>query len=264
MLDAITPALKPVLLALALPPTPGLFCIALGVTLAMRQHRTGWALFGAGLIAVWLSSTEAGADRLRDLLLPAIEVLTPERADALRGAEATAILVLGGGALQDSPEYGGATLKPLSLERLRYGAWLARRTGLPLAYTGGIGWGNQPGAIAEGPLAVQVIDREYGMTLLFAESASRDTRENASFSLPLLQEKGIRQLVLVTHDPHMPRALRAFREAAGTSALSIIAAPVGASASSSPTTLYDWLPSAQGYARSRYALYEWLGLRLGH
>jgi uncharacterized SAM-binding protein YcdF (DUF218 family) len=268
MPESLVHALKPWLLALALPPTPALILAMLGAGCIHYRRRAGWPMLVAALAAVWLGATDAAADRLQAWLLGPVEVLAPAQAEQLRNAPATVILVLGGGAIQDSPEYGGATLKPLSLERLRYGAWLARQTGLPLAYTGGIGWGGKDDARAEGPLAVQVVEQEYGMKLLFAEGASRDTRENARLSLPLLRQHGIGQVVLVTHVQHMPRSLRAFREAANEAAvggeLSFIPAPVGSRDASKPLVLGDWLPTAHGFSQCRYAVYEWLGLLMGH
>ena len=35
-----------------------------------------------------------------------------------------------------SPEWGGDTVSPITLQRARYGAWLARRSGLPVLVTG--------------------------------------------------------------------------------------------------------------------------------
>lgn len=264
MLDSLAHDLKPLLLTLALPPSPGLLLAMLGGACIQRRRHAGWPLLTIGLAIVWLACTDAAADRLRAWLLGPVEVLHAAEVERLRNAEATVILVLGGGAIQDSPEYGGATLKPLTLERLRYGAWLARRTGLPLAYTGGVGWGGKSDAIAEAPLAVQVAQQEYGLKLLFAEGASRDTRENAQLSLPLLKQLGTRRLVLVTHYQHMPRALRAFRDLEGAMALSIVPAPIGSRNPQSPLVLGDWLPTAHGYSQCRYVLYEWLGLRAGH
>jgi len=48
---------------------------------------------------------------------------------------------------------------------------------------------------------------------IVVESASRNTRENASLSLPLAQERGYRSFVLVTSASHMPRSAAIFRKA---------------------------------------------------
>jgi uncharacterized SAM-binding protein YcdF (DUF218 family) len=70
--------------------------------------------------------------------------------------------------------------------------------------------------------------------------------------------------VLVTHDYHMPRALRAFRRAAEREGrpLEVIAAPVGVQPMHE-WEWQDWLPSRGGFADSHLMLHEWLGYLLG-
>lgn len=255
-------AAKPVLLALALPPAPMLMLMLLSAGLLRRRRRLGWTLLLSAAAALWMACTEAGADLAGRVLLEEQFALSTAQVDKLKSAPATAILVLGGGASQEVPEYGGASLKSITLERLRYGIWLGRRTGLPVAYTGGVGWGGKTWDLAEGPLASQTAEQEFGLPLMFAEGRSRDTRENAAFSLPMLRERGIRHVVLVTHAPHMPRAIRAFSEAAGAE-MDLTPAPVGTRADDAALTAGDWLPSNSGIVQTRYVIYEWLGLGLG-
>src|SRR5690606_32234594 len=73
-----------------------------------------------------------------------------------------AIVVLGGGVQAQAPEYGEAQPGPHTLQRLRYGAWLARQTGKPLGFAGGIGWAAGAGAVPEGDVARRVL-AEYGL-----------------------------------------------------------------------------------------------------
>lgn len=263
-LFALLQPAKPLLLALLLPPSPMLLLIGLGTALLRRSPRLGWALVSASAALLWLSCTEFGAEQARQALLGAPQNVPLQQLEQLSGAPGTAILVLGGGARQDSPEYAGATLNPLSLERLRYGVWLARRTGLALAYTGGIGRGGPDWHQAEGALASLTAANEYGLPLLFAESQSRDTRENAQFSAPLLQQHGIRQVVLVTHVQHMPRALRAFAPISSEQHITVVPAAVGLRPADAPFSLGDALPSSEGFRQFRYAIYEWLGWMAGH
>jgi uncharacterized SAM-binding protein YcdF (DUF218 family) len=254
--------LKPLLLPLLLPPIPMLLAMLTGAGLLRRHRAWGRALLLAGALGLWLACTEIGAAALQRLLLGPERALDGPSMAALRAApEGSAVLVLGGGARQEAPEYGGPTLKPLSLERLRYGIWLARRSGLPLGFSGGIPPKQQPGALSEAALARQIAAQEWQLPLRWVEERSRDTRENASLSLPLLRRDGIRRIVLVTHVQHMPRALRAFRAAAGGD-VEIVPAPVGLRASS-PFTLGDWWPAGEAIQKTRYVIYEWLGLLAG-
>jgi len=59
----------------------------------------------------------------------------------VRGAEA--IVIPGGGTRRDALEYGGDTVGQLSLDRVRYGAVVAKRTGLPVLVSGGSPYGGR-------------------------------------------------------------------------------------------------------------------------
>lgn len=254
--------LKPLLLPLLLPPIPLMFMMLAGAGLLRRSRRWGRLLLLAGALVLWMACTEIGAASLQRLLLGPERALDGATLAAVRAAPSgTAVLVLGGGARQDAPEYGGPTLKPLTLERLRYGVWLARQTGLPLGFSGGVAPYLREQAVSEAVLARRIAQEEWQLPLRWAEERSRDTRENASLSLPLLQRDGVRRVLLVTHVQHMPRALRAFREAAG-GAVEIVPAPMGLRATS-PFVAGDWLPGGESLQKTRYVIYEWLGLLSG-
>jgi uncharacterized SAM-binding protein YcdF (DUF218 family) len=62
---------------------------------------------------------------------------------------------------------------------------------------------------------------------LVVESASRNTRENATLTLPLTEAKGFRSFVLITSAVHMPRSAAIFRKAGYTaSGRSLVLWPV--------------------------------------
>lgn len=264
--ESLLTGLRSVAQALSLPPAPLLLLILLGWQL--RQRAPAWArtLVVVGLGGAWLSCTEVGAAAATRLLLghqpPALRWPLPAPADP-RVAAHTVILVLGGGARQDVPEVGSGWLKPLSIERLNYGAWLAKQANLPLAFTGGPSRYSKPEDKTEAELAEVYARDLLGLRLQWLESQAKDTRGNARFSAALLKPTGLRRLVLVTHAQHMPRALHHFRLAFGEQ-VELIAAPVGLRAPDAPIELLDWLPSSEGMARTRYAVYEWLALNLGH
>ena len=171
--------------------------------------------------------------------------------------------MLGAGRKTLAPEYGLSSLRPLTLERLRYGLWLSRETGLPVAFSGGIGHGAGPGP-TEADVAVRIAEREFGRPLRWAEERSRDTNENGLLTVPPLQAAGIDRIVLVTSDVHQPRALRAFRRAAERAGkpLELVAAPVGVPAPYA-WSWTDFMPSAEGFADTRMLAHEWLGYWLG-
>lgn len=254
---------KPTVSALILPPLPFLLMILVGARLMYRSRLLAWSLLLLGTLSLWALSTTAVSGALNNFLLMPPRALSPSEIGDLKKAQKTAILVLGGGRSLLAPEYGVSNLTPRSIERLRYGVWLSKETGLPLGFSGGVGHGNEPGP-SEAEIAARIAEREFARPLKWTETNSRDTSENAARSLALLHEAGVERIVLVTHGFHMRRALDGFARAKQRSgvAMEIQAAPMGLRA---PGRLGvdDWLPSREGMLESHLVLHEWLGRLAG-
>ena len=79
------------------------------------------------------------------------------------------------------------TVGRLTLQRLRYGAILARATGLPILVAGGA---SNPGIASRAALMQRVLERELSVAVRAVEGHSSDTLSNAhnshSTSYPLL------------------------------------------------------------------------------
>ena len=255
---------KPLLTALALPPVPLLALLLGAAALLWTRRGVGWLLFTLATAGLWLTACAGFGDLLEAALLERQPALTTVQVQALQHAAQArrdvAIVVLGGGREAHAPEYAAPSLARESLERLRYGAWLARRTGAPLAFSGGVGWA-QRGGPSEAEVALRIAREEFGRPLSWAEGESRDTRENAARTVALLRRSDIAEIVIVTHGWHMPRALRAFRAAAGER-VRLVPAPMGMAPRVEDPTL-RWLPTAEGTAHVRHVLREALGLLLG-
>lgn len=236
---------KKILAALLLPPLGPLLLVALGLAVLRRRGRLGRLLAWSGLLALYLLSTPA----VTDPLLATLQVAPPVKYAQLRDAQA--IVVLGGGRYRDAPEYGADTVNRLTLERIRYGARLARASGLPLLVSGGAPLGGRPEAEA----MAEALAQDFGVPVRWVENASRDTRENARFSAALLHREGIARVLLVSHAWHMRRALVEFA-AAG---LETVPAPTGFVHTTRPVA-FDWLPSRAGVNHGYYAAHEWLGI----
>jgi uncharacterized SAM-binding protein YcdF (DUF218 family) len=260
---------KPVLTALLLPPVPLLLWMMLGAALARRRAAWGWLLLLTGAAGIWLSSTTVVGQWLQAQLLHPSRALRLQDLPQLRaprsgsGPPTIAIVVLGAGRESFAPEYGAPNLPPQAMERLRYGLWLARETGLPVAYSGGSGHAQAAGP-AEAKVAAQIAARDFARPLQWIEPESRDTRENAERSVALLRSAGVTRIVLVTHGWHMRRSLRAFELAIARSGggIALLAAPMGLARDGSSGAL-RWLPSQAGFTDTRNALREVLGLLAG-
>ena len=249
-------SIKPILTSLALPPLSLLLLALLGLMLTRKHKRTGMTLVTLALALLWGFSCNGTAVWLAQNALPGYP---PTSAAQLQDNKIQAIVILGGGVLPQAPEYGLAQPGPNTAARLRYGIWLGRQTGLPLAFAGGIGHGATSAQYStEADVAARVAQQEYGVIIRWLESASRDTSDNARLLAPMLKRDGIQRIALVTQASHMPRAVIAFERAG----LSVQAAPTGYTLPRRSATL-EWLPSASGLQASQEVLHEWLGIQAG-
>lgn len=235
--------IRKALTALVLPPTGPLLLAVAGLALRQTRQKLGRALTWAGVLVLLLLSLPFVSYALQRV------VASSPALDISRARSAQAIVVLGGGVRRAAAEYGGDTLGRLTLERARYGAWLARKTGLPVLVTGGVVYGGT----AEAALMKQALENEFGVPVKWAETKSRNTHENAVNSATILRALGIGTVILVAHGFDMRRAEAEFK-AAG---VNVIPAPTGI-----PSFRYDspleLLPSMAALQGSYYALYELL------
>lgn len=223
--------------ALFLPPLCYLWLILLG----MRLRRRG--LVWCGLVLAYALSLPLTALWLsRPLEPPVAHVAEVARTDA--------IVVLGGGR-SFAPEFGDDELKPNSLVRLRYAAWLARATGRPLLATGGSPTGHE----AEAAVMARTLMRDYGVPVRWTESASDTTEENARFSAAMLRPAGVRRITLVSSGWHLRRARMLFER----EGFVVLPAPTGL-VSEEDSWVSRLTPSGQALEQNWLALREWLGL----
>lgn len=256
---------KPILTALILPPVPLIAMMLIGARLMLPRRGLGWLVIVLSLALLWLSNCTATSRLLTQFVLRPPAALSATRVAELkadvRARQHIAIVVLGGGSEAMAPEYGMSSLSQDSMERLRYGIWLSRETGLSIAFSGGIGWAESHNSTSEAQIAARIASRDFGYPIKWLEDQSRDTRENALGTVPLLRRSGVDQIVLVTHGWHMPRSISAFVQAAGPE-IHIEPAPVGLNSRSSFSAL-DWLPTSNGFVQVRMVLRELVGRAVG-
>lgn len=238
--------LKILLRTLVLPPAAPLLLAVIGLCLLLRRHasvaavRAGWGLLLAGLASLWLLATPVIADQLTRLAqrYPALDLSHPTQAQAV-------VIISGGDAREWAPEYRGAAAARQLLDRLEYGAYVVRRTGLPLLVSG----------TPQDVVAMQaVLSRDFGVRARWADGQSRDTFDNARFSAQLLKADGVRRIILVTSSVHEWRAVREF---VGVG-LEVEAAPAHVWVPH-PHLIEDYLPDPAAILDSADALHEILG-----
>jgi uncharacterized SAM-binding protein YcdF (DUF218 family) len=236
---------KKALAALVLPPSGPLLIAVIGLLLLSRHPRWGRTLAWLGVLALAALSLPVVSHALVRL----VDQSAPLELSQARDSQA--IVILGGGVRREAPEYGGDTLGRLTLERVRYGAMLARQTKLPVLVTGGAVHGGTPEAV----LMKRALEEEYRVAVTWTEALSRNTETNAQQSAALLLPAGIRRVLLVGHGFDMRRATAEFASAG----LRAIPAPTAIAADSfgfdHPIEL---LPSMSALQASYYALYELL------
>lgn len=238
-------AFKAIAKALVLPPTGFILVILAGLAIGVRHPRRGRALSLAGALAMLALSVPVVARELSRWL----DVAPPFTVASARGAQA--LVILGGGVRRDAPDYGGDTLGRYTLERVRYGARIARLTGLPVLVSGGRVFGGE----SEAKLMRDALESEFGVSVRWMEDASRTTHENARYSARLLAGAGIGTVVLVTHAVDVARARDEFADAG----IAVIPAPTHIPVDH-VADWRDWLPSMSGLEASYHALYELGGL----
>ncbi|MCX7165810.1 MAG: YdcF family protein [Rhodocyclales bacterium] len=243
--------LKKLVVALILPPTGPLLLALLGLWLARSKSRL-WRQGGLWLtILALLGLLALSLPIVGKTLMAPLEPNPPITQAQLQRVQA--IVVLGGGSYYAAPEYDGDTVGYRTLERLRYGARLARESRLPLLVTGGAPFGGRP----EAESMREVLESEFGVKVRWVEGTSRDTAENASLSAPMLKAAGVTRIALVSHGWHLPRAIPLFEK----QGLEVTAAPTSFS-TVSPSLFKVLLPG--GLVLSRQALNEYLGQLYNH
>jgi uncharacterized SAM-binding protein YcdF (DUF218 family) len=235
---------RKVLAAIVLPPIGPLLVLVAGALVLRRWPRLGRGLVWTGIAVLALLSTGVVARGLLWL----VDVSPALRLEDARSAQA--IVILGGGVRPNAPEYGGDTLGRLSLDRVRYGARVARATGLPILVTGGSVWGD---TAAEGVVMREALEQEFGVAVKWVESRSRNTHENAVRSAAILEPEGVKRIVLVVHGVDMRRAMAEFQ----ATGLEVVPAPTFVPPST-PLEFGDFVPGVFALQSSYYALYELL------
>lgn len=246
--------LKKLLTAIILPPTSFLIMTTIGLLLASmpRHRRLGLLLAALSTVSLVALSTPLVARHLTRMAGGAVAL------SAAQLHAAQAIVIPSAGIRRAAAEYGKDVASGMSMDRIRYGAHLARRSGLPVLVTGGQVYGGRP----EAEVMREVLEDELSVPVRWVEVQSRNTHENARLSAKLLQRAGVSKVIVVTHAVDARRFRREF-ELAG---LEVTVAPTHIPGSGAVDHWVQHLPSSIALHGSAVALYEmvaWLALLVG-
>lgn len=228
------------------PPASLFVLAAVGWILMKRYRRLGQAIVFAAALTLYALSTPLVAQALLGSL---------ERADEAIASDpgiAEAVVILSAGLRASDIENNDRLPDALTLERLRKGAAVARETGLPVLLSGGLT--RTTGSVLSEVMS-KSLSGDFGIAPRWLESKSTTTAENAEFSAEILRTEGIRNVFVVTHAWHLPRARREFER----HGIGVVPTPVGYELPDGRLLFYRLLPSASALARSRYAVHEYIG-----
>ncbi len=223
-----------------------LLACALGA-LAVGRRRLGIIFLALGLSWLWVASTPA----FGGLLMRKLEAdYPPVAAETLPAADA--ILLLGGGVHQQVTDAVYGDLNAWG-DRLLFAVALFKLGKAPVLIVSG---GGPEGEVSEAARTAEIL---YLMGVpedsVILEERSRNTFDNARFSVPILNQHGLLDVLLVTSAFHMPRSVALFR----AQGREVIPAPTDHQVAGLTVPLLDWLPGISGLAATHYALHEYVG-----
>ena len=186
---------------------PGIFIVALFALAWYAWKRRGEKRLAALLFALtfvfYLLCTSFVAERtlgwLEQAYLPPAE------------PQGDVIIMLGGGAMPDSPDVDGVgALCASPANRLLTAVRLQRKLGVPILLSGGQVYEDTG---AEAKIARRIlIDLGVPEEQILVETRSVNTTQNARYSAEILRAQGLTQPILVTSAFHMKRAVLNFKK----------------------------------------------------
>jgi uncharacterized SAM-binding protein YcdF (DUF218 family) len=245
-MDSFGFLLKKTLTVFFLP--PGIFLVLLVAGMLFVRKRFRSFLFGLFLLLYLLS-----IEPIKYLLLLPLENRYPVPSWS-QMQHVDAIVVLGGGALENAPDMGGqGALSGDSLVRVMAAYRLHARLKKPIIASAGAVFGSKPEAeISRNILYSLGVKPEF----VLVETKSKDTKENALFASAICAPRKWNRIVLVTSAFHMKRSVMLFSRFFND----IVPFPTDYKTLRRGYSFWSFLPDASSLADTAVAIKEYLGI----
>lgn len=231
-----------------LPPFSQILLVLIAWKIRHHALKTSKFLCFAALLSLWLLASPA----IAIFLAQTLEQDPPLAPRQLTNIQAQAIVILSASQDGYAPEFGEPVSGREQLIRVRYGAFLQKKTGLPVLLSGGSVRGKEQRSLAE-TMAYDLVSG-FGGNVFWLEKGSRTTAENARNSYNILVKEKKTTVFLVTSSMHMLRAKWSFEQVG----FEVVAAPTHF-IDHKPLNLNSFMPNAGSLRLSSEVLHEWLG-----
>ncbi len=231
-----------------LPPFTQILMLLFALKIRHSAPRISKAISLIAIFSLWL----LGSPVVATYLARTLEQNPPLTVSALGDIKADAIVILSSSQNEFAPEFGESVSDDQQLVRVRYGAFLQRKTQIPVLLAGGSVRGDEKRSLAA-TMAFDLVSG-YGGKVDWLENTSRTTAENAKNSYTILAAENKTTILLVTSARHMMRSKWSFEQVGFT----VIPAPTDF-LDHDQMTINSFIPSASSLELSSQVMHEWLG-----
>ncbi|TCP18862.1 uncharacterized SAM-binding protein YcdF (DUF218 family) [Nicoletella semolina] len=211
-----------------------------------KYHKLGYLSALLGVFILYIFSIPYTSQKLHDSLIKEDNL-------SLQDYQSAQAIVLLGGGLRDSKElFASLATNQIAVERVRYAAYLQRKTQLPLLITG-----NSPNTKSEASVMARELEFFFNVPTQWLEEKAKTTKQNAQFSREILEKEHISKIILITNQWHMQRAKLLFEQ----QGFEVLPASVGSGRTPEVYGLNAmyFIPQSGALHSNTLALKEWLG-----
>ena len=232
-----------------------LLIAACGLLLLARHNPVNWRRFVLPWMA-WLGLVLLSIPIVSQYVCGTLEAgFPPPRQLPI---QMDALVVLGGGLQPPDQFLVSSVVTSGTLRRCISAAEVYRRCGdIPVVCCGGPTLDGQVKLSEAEVMRDCLVSMQVPAERIILENKSRNTRENATYALEVLQRHSLKHVGLITSARHMNRAVSCFKVVG----LDVAPLPCGHRLkTTSPSCFQSWVPSASSLSAANGAIQEWLGI----